>query len=46
MNLIFIDYPNAQVILIGSREGKDTLTLELGITVEMKSRMIIPLIYY
>jgi hypothetical protein len=33
-NLKFIDYQNAQVILIGAREGKDTLTQELGITVE------------
>jgi hypothetical protein len=33
-NLKFIDYQNAQVILIGAREGRDTLTQELGITVE------------
>jgi hypothetical protein len=33
-NLKFIDYQNAQIILIGAREGKDTLTQELGITVE------------
>jgi hypothetical protein len=33
-NLRFIDYQNAQIILIGAREGKDTLTQELGITVE------------
>jgi hypothetical protein len=33
-NLKFIDYQNAQIILIGAREGKDTLTEELGITVE------------
>jgi hypothetical protein len=33
-NLKFIDYQNAQVILIGAREGKATLTQELGITVE------------
>ena len=33
-NLKFIDYQNAQIILIGSREGKDTLTQELGITVD------------
>jgi hypothetical protein len=32
-NLKFIDYQNAQIILIGAREGKDTLTQELGITV-------------
>jgi hypothetical protein len=33
-NLKFIDYQNAQIILIGAREGKDTLTQELGINVE------------
>jgi DNA-directed RNA polymerase subunit H (RpoH/RPB5) len=33
-NLKFIDYQNAQIILIGAREGKDTLPQELGITVE------------
>jgi hypothetical protein len=33
-NLKFIDYQNAQVILIGAREGKATLTQGLGITVE------------
>ncbi len=33
-NLKFIDYLNAQIILIGAREGKDTLTQELGINVE------------
>jgi hypothetical protein len=33
-NLKFIDYQNAQVILIGARKGKATLTQELGITVE------------
>jgi hypothetical protein len=33
-NLKFIDYQNAQLILIGAREGKDALTQELGITVE------------
>ena len=33
-NLKFIDYQNAQIILIGAREGKATLTQELGITVE------------
>jgi hypothetical protein len=33
-NLKFIDYQDAQIILIGAREGKDTLTQELGITVE------------
>ena len=36
-NLKFIDYQNAQIILIGAREGKDTLTQELGITVENES---------
>ncbi|MGB7664571.1 MAG: hypothetical protein WBL67_17705 [Nitrososphaeraceae archaeon] len=36
-NLRFIDYQNAQIILIGAREGKDTLTQELGITVENES---------
>jgi hypothetical protein len=33
-NLGFIDYQNAQIILIGAREGKDILTQELGINVE------------
>src|SRR5918996_123824 len=33
-NLKFIDYQNAQIILIGAREGKDILRQELGITVE------------
>ena len=33
-NLKFIDYQNAQVILIGGREGKATLAQELGITIE------------
>ena len=33
-NLKFIDYQDAQIILIGAREGKDTLTQELRITVE------------
>lgn len=32
--LKFIDYQDAQIILIGAREGKDTLTQELRITVE------------
>ena len=41
-NLKFVDYQNAQIILIGARGGKDTLTQELGITVE---RTIIQLIY-
>ena len=36
-NLKFIDYQNAQIILIGAREGKDTLRHELGITVENES---------
>jgi hypothetical protein len=36
-NLKFIDYQNAQIILIGAREGKDTLRQELGITVENES---------
>jgi hypothetical protein len=44
-NLKFIDYQNTQIILIGAREGKDTLRQELGITVEMKVRMNIQLIY-
>jgi hypothetical protein len=33
-NLKFIDYQNAQIILIGAREGRDTLTQQLGISVE------------
>jgi hypothetical protein len=33
-NLKFIDYQNAQIILIGAREGRDALIQELGITVE------------
>lgn len=36
-NLRFIDYQNAQIILIGAREGKDILTQELGITIENES---------
>jgi hypothetical protein len=36
-NLRFIDYQNAQIILIGAREGRDILTQELGITVENES---------
>ena len=36
-NLRFIDYQNAQIILIGAREGKEILTQELGITVENES---------
>ena len=30
----FINYLNAQVILIGAREGKDTINKELGIDIE------------
>ena len=30
----FINYPNAQVILIGAREGKDAIKKELGIDIE------------
>ncbi|HZD35540.1 MAG TPA: hypothetical protein VE130_10075, partial [Nitrososphaeraceae archaeon] len=33
-NLKFIDYQNAQIILIGAMEGKNILTQELGITIE------------
>ena len=36
-NLRFIDYQNALIILIGAREGKDTLTQDLGIIVENES---------
>jgi hypothetical protein len=36
-NLKFIDYQNAQIILIGAREGKDAIAQELGITVEKES---------
>lgn len=36
-NLKFIDYQNAQVILIGAREGRATVTQELGITVETEN---------
>jgi hypothetical protein len=43
-NLEFIDYQNAQIILIGAREGKDTLTQELVLTVE-DERTIIQLTY-
>ena len=35
--LKFIDYQNAQIILIGAREGKDTVTQEIGITVETEN---------
>ncbi len=33
-NLDFINYLNAQIILIGAREGKDTIREELGIDIE------------
>ena len=30
----FIDYQNAQIILIGAREGKDAIKRDLGIDIE------------
>jgi hypothetical protein len=30
----FIDYQNAQIILIGAREGKDVIKSEIGIEIE------------
>jgi hypothetical protein len=35
-NTGFIDYPNAQIILIGAREGKDAIKKDLGIDIEEK----------
>jgi hypothetical protein len=32
----FIDYQNAQIILIGAREGKDAIKRDLGIDIEEK----------
>jgi hypothetical protein len=32
----FIDYQNAQIILIGTREGKDVIKNEIGIELEME----------
>jgi hypothetical protein len=33
-NLKFIDYQNAQIILVGAREGRDKIKQELGIDIE------------
>jgi hypothetical protein len=33
----FIDYQNAQIILIGAREGRDVIKNEIGIEIEEKS---------
>lgn len=33
-NLKFIGYQNTHIVVIGAREGRATLTQELGITVE------------
>jgi hypothetical protein len=33
-NIKFIDYQNAQIILVGAREGRDTVKQELGIALE------------
>jgi hypothetical protein len=30
----FIDYQNAQIILIGSREGRDVIKSEIGVEIE------------
>lgn len=39
-NLKLIDYPNAQVILIGAKEGKDMIKKEMGIDIEEESEDI------
>ena len=33
-----IDFPNAQVILIGAREGKDIIKQDLGIDIDNDSK--------
>ena len=33
----FIDYQNAQIILIGAREGRDVIKNEIGIEIEEES---------
>ncbi|HYZ50684.1 MAG TPA: hypothetical protein VE593_07345, partial [Nitrososphaeraceae archaeon] len=34
----FIDYQNAQIILVGSREGRDAIKNEIGIEIEESSQ--------
>jgi hypothetical protein len=36
-NLKFIDYQNAQIILVGAREGRDKVKQELGIDIESEN---------
>jgi hypothetical protein len=33
----FIDYKNAQIILIGAREGRDVIKNEIGVEIEEES---------
>ena len=33
-NLKFIDYQNAQIILVGTREGRDVIKNEVGIKIK------------
>jgi hypothetical protein len=35
-NMKFIDYQNAQIILIGVREGKDVIKSEMGIEIKQE----------
>jgi hypothetical protein len=34
----FIDYQNAQIILIGATEGRDVIEIEIGIVIEESSQ--------
>jgi hypothetical protein len=34
----FIDYENAQIILVGAREGRDAIKNEIGIEIEESSQ--------
>jgi hypothetical protein len=34
----FIDYQNAQIILIGAGEGRDVIEIEIGIVIEESSQ--------
>ena len=37
-NLTLINYKNAQIILIGAREGKDVIKQETGLDIETEER--------
>ena len=37
-NLTLINYQNAQIILIGAREGKDIIKQETGLDIETEER--------